>query len=260
MVPHAPSPTDPLLRAARAVAAAATRWHRARCEGLETLPSGPALLVGNHGLYGLEVPVFFYLIHQATGRLPIGLADRVFFGRGPLCALLARCGGIPGTVDNARTLLRRGEWVVCYPGGSREVFKRPEDHYRLCWQRSAGFARLAIAEGAPIVPFAGLGVDDSYVNFGHLPGTRALFGRYAIPFAVGLGPLPLPVQFRFRLGAPITPPSEMSAADRLRDEVATRVMSLLADEQEAFDHEREDAQPEEAFDGAAMASAAVAVH
>src|SRR3954453_21693480 len=112
-----PSMTDPLLRLARAVAGVATRWHRARCEGTAHLPDGPALLVGNHGLYGFEVPVFFFLIHAATGRLPIGLTDRRVFGSAPVCALLARCGGLPGTVANARALLEHGEWVVSFPGG-----------------------------------------------------------------------------------------------------------------------------------------------
>jgi 1-acyl-sn-glycerol-3-phosphate acyltransferase len=248
MPARAPSLTDPILRLVRSLAAAASRWHRARCDGAEHLPAGPALLVGNHGIYGFEVPVFFYLVHAATGRLPIGLADRVFFGRGPMCALLGRCGGVPGTPENARALLDDGQLVVCYPGGSREVFKAPAERHRLRWERSSGFARLAMATGVPIVPFAGIGVDDSYVNFGHLPGTRALFGRYAPPFAVGLGPLPLPVQFRFKIAPPIHP-AEARDAESLMARVEARVNALIAEEEE-----------EDAADGAALAPAAAPLY
>lgn len=205
----------------------AARWHAATVSGLEHLPAGPALLVGNHGIYGFEVPVFFYLVHRTTGRFPIGMADRVFFGRGPIRALLARLGGVPGTRDNALALLGAGQLVVCYPGGSREVFKRPADRYCLKWERSSGFARIAICAGVPVVPFAAYGVDESYVNLGHLPGTRRLFGRYAIPVAVGAGPLPLPARFHFRVSPPIAPPAEAAHALRLKEAVEARVRELL---------------------------------
>ena len=222
-----PRQGDPFLKFARAVAGLGARWHRATIAGLEHLPAGPALLVGNHGLYGFEVPVFFYLVHRETGRFPIGLADRNVFGRRAVSDALARIGGVPGTPMHAHRLLCDGQLVVCYPGGSREVFKARDEKYCLRWERSLGFARVAIRAAVPVVPFAALGVDDSYVNFGHLPGTQRVFGRYAVPFAVGLGPLPLPVHFHFRLSPSLTPPSEERRASQFRDDVAERVMALM---------------------------------
>jgi 1-acyl-sn-glycerol-3-phosphate acyltransferase len=250
MCPRLPRHDDRVFRVVRELAGIAAWWHRADCEGVERLPGGAALLVGNHGIFGFEVPIFFYLIHKLTSRFPIGLADRNVFAWRPLRELLARCGGHLGTVENARALLAHDQLVVCYPGGSREVFKAPGQRYRLCWERSSGFARLAIRLGVAIVPFAGLGVDDSYLNFGHLPGTCALFGRYALPLAVGLGPLPLPVRFRFRLGMPIAPPSELGRAEALKDEVAAQVRALLAGS---------DAGAGETRHGQALAAAAAVV-
>lgn len=224
-----PSEQDPFLRAIRHLAGWATRYHRARLEGAEHLPDGPVLLVGNHGLLGFETPVFFYLLHRATGRFPVGLSDRMLFDRPPIRPLLERVGGIPGTRENAIRLLEGGQLVVCYPGGSRETFKRPADHYRLRWERSIGFAKLAIRLGVPIVPFAGLGVDSSYLNFGPPPVVSRFFGRYAAPMAVGLGPLPLPVPFRFRLGPVLPPPSAEAEAPTFKTAVKAAVELLLGD-------------------------------
>lgn len=228
MVP-APVEHDPVLRLARRAAAAATVYHRARIEGAERLPDGPALLVGNHGLFGFETPVFFYLLHRATGRLPVGLADRKVFSPAPLRRILGRIGGVPGTPAHALALLEAGHLVVCYPGGAREVFKSPEAAYRLAWEGALGFARVAIRARVPVVPFAGLGVDESYFNLGHLPQLVRLLGRYALPFAVGLGPLPLPVRFRFRLGTPLSPPRDERRAAHLKLAVQASVENLLED-------------------------------
>jgi 1-acyl-sn-glycerol-3-phosphate acyltransferase len=228
MEPHVPSPAHPLYRFAKAIAGGLSEyWHRATCDGLSCLPKGPALLVGNHGLFGFETPIFFYLLHQATGRVPVGLTDRTLFGNRLMRPVLSQLGGVVGTRENALTLLRAGHLVVCYPGGSREVFKSPERKYQLQWERAEGFARIAIDAQVPIVPFAALGVDDSYVNFGHVRALQRRLGRYAFPLAMGLGPIPLPVPFRFLLGAPIPPPSSHEQASQLKEAVTSRVERML---------------------------------
>lgn len=235
----------PLFRAGLELAKAAASWHRASLGGGEHLPKGPALLVGNHGLFGLETPVFFYLVFQRTGRVPVGLADKTVFGAPPVKQILEQLGGVPGTRENALSLLKAGRTVVCYPGGSREVFKDAADHYRLQWERARGFARVAIEAQVPVVPFAGLGVDDTFVNFGHARLAKRLLGRYAAPLAMGLGPLPLPVPLHFRLGAPLRPPQSLHddevLAFKLR--VQRKVEALLAAREEVTAHVGAAAQP-----------------
>ncbi len=216
-----------VFRAGREVARAAAHWHRASIRGVEHLPRGPALLVGNHGLFGLETPVFFYLVYEQTGQVPVGLADRRVFGAAPIRKILEHLGGVPGTRENAESLLRAGRWVVCYPGGSREVFKAPEGRYRLQWEGARGFAKVAISAGVPVVPFAGLGVDDTYLNLGHAPFARRLLGRYAAPIALGLGPLPLPRALHFRFGAPLFPPATMEGLEPFKVQVQAAVERLL---------------------------------
>lgn len=198
-----------LVRMARPLVRALARLHPVRFDGSEHLPSGPALLVGNHGLLGYETPFFFERLLQASGRHPIGLADRGFFRVPGLRDVLVRLGGTYGCARNAMKALGRGDLVVCYPGGARETFKRERDKYRCLWRESLGFVRLAMSAGVPIVPFAAAGVDHTYKIVGHLRGSgQALMGngKYDLPFVWGVGPLPRPVPFWFRLGKPIALP------------------------------------------------------
>ena len=219
--------THPVFTVARGLARLAATYHRASLLDAHHLPKGPALLVGNHGLLGWDAVAFFYLLNLHTGRVPVGLADRKLFGGRPVRGLLDRVGGVPGTRENALDALAGGRLVVCYPGGSRETFKAPAERYRLAWDSTDGFARLACETGTPIVPFAGLGVDDTFFNLGHAPLTRKIFGRYAMPLAVGLGPLPLPVQLRFRCAPPIAPAAARNDPARLKRLVQGAVEAMM---------------------------------
>lgn len=191
------------------LAAIEAAYTRAEATGFENLPDGPALLVGNHGIFGIETPVFYYLLHQRTGRTPVGMAERMFCKLGPMRALLQQLGGLEGTRENALSSLAQGEWVLCYPGGAREVFKGRGERHCLSWGEANGFVAVAREAQVPVVPFAACGVDDTYrVLLGTKRIARAL-GRnekYAVPLAIGLGPLPLPAHFRFVIGKAVPPP------------------------------------------------------
>lgn len=222
------------FRIARSAAALAARYHRATLIGTEHLPKqGPALVVANHGIFGLDTPVFFFLVHQATGRLPIGMADRILVRLPPMRAVLHEIGGVEGTRENARMLLERGQLVVCYPGGAREVFKGPGQRHRLAWERSCGFARVAAEAQVPVVPVAALGVDDTFRVVCRISPLARVLGhsKYAVPFAVGLGPLPFPSRFRFHVGPPMPPPPRGAREETLtayRAELEARLSRQLS--------------------------------
>ncbi|GAC1351081.1 MAG: hypothetical protein NVSMB1_00720 [Polyangiales bacterium] len=159
-------------------------------------------------MLGYETLIFFERVLAATGRLPRGLADRWFYRVPMVGSILDRIGGVLGSPESARRLLDQGHLVVCYPGGAREVFKHdPLSRYRLQWEKSLGFVRLALSAGVPIIPFAAAGVDDGYSIVRRWQGSgQRLMGddKYDLPLLRGaFGPFPRRVPFWFRIGAPI---------------------------------------------------------
>jgi 1-acyl-sn-glycerol-3-phosphate acyltransferase len=132
--------------------------------------------------------------------------------------VLVRLGGMYGAKVNAHRALDDGHLVVCYPGGAREVLKHdPAQRYRLRWEKSCGFARVALQAGVPIIPFAAAGVDDTYQIVSRLRGSgKLLMGhdKYDLPLLYGMGPLPAPVPFWFRIGKPISTLHAVADEDR----------------------------------------------
>jgi 1-acyl-sn-glycerol-3-phosphate acyltransferase len=209
-------PHGGLLRVVAPLVRAMSKLHPVRMVGVEQIPKGAAILVGNHGLLGYESPFFFERVFALLDRLPVGLADRWFFRVPGIRDLVVRLGAAYGTAANGLRALRRGDLVVCYPGGAREVFKSEAEKYRCLWERSVGYVRLAIATGAPIVPFAAAGVDDTFDVVTRLRGSGELLmgsRRYDLPLVWGMGPLPRPVPFWFDIGEPILPPTGVRTTD-----------------------------------------------
>ena len=172
------------------------RWFHATIEGLDHIPAvGGALVVGNHAFGGLDGFVLGALLIRHTGRYPRALADRNFFRFPVVRSLMKEMGALAGEPKRAQELLEDGELVIVYPGGVDDSFKTKDQRHRLQWGTRAGFAKVAMRSKVPIVPVAGLGIDDMYeiVAREHWIG-RALFGskRYDLPIALGAYGTPVP--------------------------------------------------------------------
>jgi len=166
-----------------------TGYFSATFEGEEHLPrTGPALVVSNHALFALDSIVLGALIVRRIGRYPRFLADRALWKVPGLRQVITAIGGLPGDPRSADVLLRQGELVVVYPGGVDDSLKNNAQRYRLMWKKRAGFARVAMRAQVPIIPIAGLGIDDMYsVLWRERWLGRRLFGseRYDLPVPVG---------------------------------------------------------------------------
>jgi 1-acyl-sn-glycerol-3-phosphate acyltransferase len=134
-------------------------YFRGEVNGLEHIPDGPALLVGNHsgGTMIADTFVFatcFYehfgperrfhqLAHDIAARLP-GLGIRPY-------------GTVRASHENARRAFEMGAPVLVYPGGDYETF-RPSWHTdRIEFADRKGFIDLACEHNVPIVPVVSIG-------------------------------------------------------------------------------------------------------
>ena len=130
--------------------------------GLDKIdPRKPTLLVGNHTIYGVyDVPLLVAQVYKEKGLLIRTLADHTHYDIPGWRSMLDRSGCVEGTRENCATLMERGDHVMVFPGGAREVSKRKGEQYQLTWKRRTGFCSMAIQFGYNILPFAAVGPDD----------------------------------------------------------------------------------------------------
>jgi 1-acyl-sn-glycerol-3-phosphate acyltransferase len=183
-----------------ALARALRLWFRPTVTGLERVPRDrPVVYVGKHprGWLYLETILLGWLAFGDGRRPPF----RTLEARGTLPQrtpglgwMRRNVGAIEATRAAAQAALGRGESVLVFPGGAREARGPPD---RIRWGGRSGFARIAAAARAPIVPFAIGGADLQHP-------LRVPLGRR---HSLWLPPLPLPVRMDVRFGAPIPPPA-----------------------------------------------------
>ncbi|MEO1267936.1 MAG: lysophospholipid acyltransferase family protein [Myxococcota bacterium] len=184
-----------------------TRYFRTEVHGAHLLPRDRGCLcISNHAIFGIDSAALLTQTYMQTGRMLRALGEHKLFKLPQVGQFFARFGVVDGNRDNAVRLLQAGEWAICYPGGTRDSFKEGYESYQLKWHNRMGYLRSALAADVPLVPIAGIGIDDAFVTLGRerLLG-RALFGssRYDLPIFVGLGVLPMPVKFTFYVDRPI---------------------------------------------------------
>jgi 1-acyl-sn-glycerol-3-phosphate acyltransferase len=192
--------------------------NRPYVDGVEHLPvDGRFLLAGNHTQSSSEVFLISDAVRRAIGTRVRPLADRGFGRmRGLPADLIAAFGGVVGAPETARELMRNDQTILVFPGGGREIPKFKGEEYTLRWQGRAGFARLSVENGYPIVPAGLVGGDDVYRSwttrdsaYGKLSEAlgRKLNGRQdmAMPLLRGIGPtlIPRPQRMYLRFGSPI---------------------------------------------------------
>jgi 1-acyl-sn-glycerol-3-phosphate acyltransferase len=213
-------------------------YFQATLEGAEHIPrEGGALVVSNHALFALDTAVFGALVVRDIGRNPRFLADRNLWKIPGFRQLITAIGALPGEPSAAEELLRRGELVVVYPGGVDDSLKLSHERYQLKWKERSGFARVAMAAKAPIIPVVGFGIDEMYRVVGHERFIgRRVFGspRYDLPIAFGAfgTMLPRPSKQTFRVLPPIDTtgdPASKSDVERVRSATWKALEAHLAE-------------------------------
>ena len=201
--------------------------------GIEHVPKRRALLVGNHTVMGmLDSPLMCAELWE-HGIIVRSLGDHAHFKIPVWREVLTACGVVDGTRAITSELMRRGEVILVYPGGGREVAKRKGERYKLIWKERMGFARLAIEHGYRIVPFAAVGAEEAVdiVLDGDNPllaptrlfAEKVLGSKDAMPITRGIGltPVPRPERQYYWFGKPI---STKSVQGQQHDDAVVRTV------------------------------------
>ena len=240
-------PGDHVAPLAEALLRGAYRyWWRVESVGLDRVPaSGRVVLVANRSASPLPyegLMIALALAEPPASRTGARLLIDDWLARLPLIGgVLEQGGGVRSTPGMPRRLLEREEAVIALPEGEQALAKPWRLRYRLGPFGRAGFARAAIQTGAPIVPVAVIGAEETHPVLARLDAPARLFGLPAFPLTptfpwLGLaGLVPLPSKWTVYFGEPLDVASRYVPEDagrpvavrQLRDQVRERVQALV---------------------------------
>jgi len=220
------------------------RYWRVEMSGLEHIPdSGRALLVVNHSG---QLPWDGSMV--GTGILRNHPAQRLvrtlyatWFPTLPIISdIFVKCGQVLATEDNGLRLLEQDELVAVYPEGYKGVGKLFKDRYRLARFGRGGFVRMALKTGAPMLPVAVVGAEETYISLGKSSLMAKLTGFPYFPISptwpwLGLlGFIPIPTKWYIDIGEPIPTDGDGPAAaadlvrvSQLTDQVRNVVQEMI---------------------------------
>jgi len=182
------------------------RWYfRARCFGLEKLPSSPFMLVSNHGSHVLSWDganiVTACLLDATPPRLVHAMAEHRLMELPILGRAARRIGAVDGNRPACIDLLRGGAAVLTFPEGAQALARPFRDRYRMA-PFGRGFVHVALEAGVPIVPVAVIGAEEEAPLLANPAWLRRLLRMPVAPITPTLF-VPLPVRYRIHFGTPL---------------------------------------------------------
>jgi 1-acyl-sn-glycerol-3-phosphate acyltransferase len=197
-------------------------WFQPEIRGLERVPEGPALLVGNHngGSMSADSFVLGVALYRARGvdYVPYWLGHDMLV-RLPLFRQVVPLGVVRASSVMAHALFESGAKVLVYPGGEQETLRPWAERDRIIFAGRTGYIRLALRERVPVVPVVIAGAHEVFVVLGggetlaRLLLTKPLFRvktwplTLSLPWGLTPGPpllyLPFPVRMLGEVLEPI---------------------------------------------------------
>ncbi|MCP3138003.1 lysophospholipid acyltransferase family protein [Pyxidicoccus xibeiensis] len=222
-----------------------SQYWRVAVQGVDHVPRGAAILVANHsGALPYDGLVMSLVISRERPDLREArwlVEDQVFHAP-VLGTLFNRLGAVRACPENALRLLDEQRPLVVFPEGYQALSKPFAERYKLKRFGRGGFVKLALRTGAPIVPVAIVGAEETSPLLGRLPAS--FLGLPFVPLTP-LGPLPLPAKWSIRFGEPMSMDglSPEAAEDlgevqrlteRTRESIQGMLQSLLRERRSVF--------------------------
>jgi 1-acyl-sn-glycerol-3-phosphate acyltransferase len=201
------------------------RYFRADIQGLENLPEGPFLGVGNHSGAALIPDTLVWIgAYHTSGRQPplVTLAHDGMFDQYPqgLARALGKLGAVRANRDNTLEALRRGWAVQVYPGGDDDACRSFSRRNEIVFAGRKGYVEMAREARVPIVPVVSVGGHEALFVFWEGAWLAKKLGydkrfrlkrfplSWSLPWGFWLGPLPgywpLPTKISVRVLPPIS--------------------------------------------------------
>ena len=119
--------------------------HGYEMEGIEKIPdSGPAILILYHAETPTEAGFFHSEIYLKKNRKIIQIVDRAAKKIPGYLTFMEAAEQTEGSLESCVEMMRRGELLAIYPGGTREALLADVSQYQVLWSKTAGFAKIAV--------------------------------------------------------------------------------------------------------------------
>ncbi len=181
-------------------------YFRVEVHGIENVPAGRVLLIGNHSAqlaYDGMLVAAAMILDAEPPRFLRAMIERFFAVPPFVNMLMTRMGQLIGLPENAERLLQQEEAaVLVFPEGERGGGKVWKDRYKIMGF-GQGFLRLAMKTQTPIVPFAFIGGEEMCPSFSRMKPVARVLGVPYAPLTPTLLPLPLPAKVHILFGEPM---------------------------------------------------------
>jgi 1-acyl-sn-glycerol-3-phosphate acyltransferase len=194
--------------------------------GIEHMPAGAALVIGNHNSVGMspESHILAQAMRSNSGvaSMPRPLAHEILFRLKPVRRLIEALGAIPASHEAADELFARGEKALVFPGGDMEAMRPFRARDRIVFGNRSGYVRLALRHDVPIVPVVTAGAHSGLVILNEGKRTASWLGlsrflrvkrlplALSIPWGLTLSPPPLFIPVPTHVVQEILPPIQFS--------------------------------------------------
>jgi 1-acyl-sn-glycerol-3-phosphate acyltransferase len=217
-------------------------YFRVEARGVENLPEGRLLLIGNHSgqlpFDGAMIGVAAFLLGEPP-RAIRAMVEKWVPNLPYVSTLMARAGQVVGTPENCRRLLAADETILVFPEGVRGISKLYKNRYQL-QEFGQGFMRLALETDTPMVPVAVVGAEEQAPALLNVKPIADLLGFPAFPLTPTGLPFPLPVKYHITFGKPMRftgrPDDDDDELGRKVKSVKAKLQSMINDSVEARQH------------------------
>jgi 1-acyl-sn-glycerol-3-phosphate acyltransferase len=208
------------------------RYWRVSVQGADQIPSGGAILVANHSgalPYDGPVAALALMRERPDLREPRWLVEDQVFHAPVLGTLFNRLGAVRACPENALRLLDEQRPVIVFPEGYQGLSKPFAQRYQLKRFGRGGFVKLALRTGAPIIPVAIVGSEETSPLLGRIP-----VSFLGVPYVPLTSPMPLPARWTLRFGEPIgveglgpDAADDLAEVTRLTERTREAIMGML---------------------------------
>jgi len=144
-----------------------TPYHRGEVFGVERVPKGAGLYVGNHngGAWTPDSFIFGSALYHAHGMdsIPYALGHEKAIQLPFVRDVFIPLGAVRASHENAHRLFEAGKKVLVYPGGDFDSMRPFRHRHKIVFGGRTGYAKLAIREGVPIIPVVAAGAQSTWI-------------------------------------------------------------------------------------------------